>query len=168
MRLTRFTRPGRFPGVTKRPGFIAALAAALAVGACGHHFDPPNKAAQVREAQALYSKALFDSVTWVSDSARTFQGNEVFAEKCRRCHGTLGEGDTEYAKDQGLKVPSLVRPDWAYESMDSLRHMIFTGHTGGMPIYGVAGISPREIDGVAYYILYTLRPDILGAAARPK
>lgn len=161
--------PGRLPRFTQRPAFVAALAAALAVGACGEYqFNPPSKRKEVLEAQALYSKALFDSVTWVSDSARTFTGNEVYAEKCRRCHGTMGEGTTEYARDRGLHVPSLVRPEWAYESLDSLRHMVFTGHTGGMPIYGVAGINAREIDAVAYYVLYTLRPDVLGPQAKPR
>ncbi|MCG6988106.1 MAG: cytochrome c [Gemmatimonadetes bacterium] len=168
MRLTKAMKHGRFPAFTKRPGFIMALAAAVAVGACEQkHFQPPNRAAQVAEAQMLYSQKLFDSVTWASDSVRSFQGNEVYAEKCRRCHGTVGEAGTQYAKDRGLKVPSLVRPDWKYESLDSLRKMVFTGHSGGMPIYGVAGISPREIDAVAYYVLYTLRPDVLGAAGEP-
>jgi mono/diheme cytochrome c family protein len=170
MRLEKAMKHGRFPEFIKRPGFIAALAAALvAVGACEQkHFQPPNKAAQVAQAQMLYSSRLFDSITWVSDSARSFQGNVVYADKCRRCHGPVGEAGTEYAKDRGLHVPSLVRPDWAYESMDSLRKMVFTGHTGGMPIYGVAGIDPREIDAVAYYVLYTLRPDVLGPAAKPR
>ena len=146
--------------------FTYACAAALAVAACGHHFEPPDKGAQVREAQALYSPALFDSITWASDSVRSFEGNEIFAEKCRRCHGPLGKGGTEYEEKLGLHVPSLVRPAWPLAQMDSLRHRIFTGHTGGMPIYGVAGLSPREIDAVADYILNTLRPDVLGPAPR--
>ena len=146
--------------------FTCAFAAALAVAACGHHFEPPDKGQQVREAQALYSPALFDSITWASDSVRSFDGNEIYAEKCRRCHGPLGKGGTEYEEKLGLHVPSLVRPVWPLAQVDSLRHRIFVGHTGGMPIYGVAGLSPREIDAVADYILNTLRPDVLGPASR--
>jgi mono/diheme cytochrome c family protein len=147
---------------------VAALSAALALAACEQkHFQPPDKTVQRREARALFTRRLFDTITWASDSARTFEGNEIYAEKCRRCHGTVGEGTTEYARDHGLDVPSLVQPHWAYESTDSLREMVFAGHSGGMPIYGVAGITPREIDAVAYYVLYTLRPDVLGPSAVP-
>lgn len=142
--------------------FTGAAVAALTVAACGHHFEPPDRGEQVSQAQAMYSRTLFDSVTWVSDSARSFQGNEIYAEKCRRCHGPLGKGGTEYEEKLGLHVPSLVRPTWPLASTDSLRHRIFVGHTGGMPTYGVAGLSPREIDAVADYILHTLRPDVLG------
>jgi hypothetical protein len=46
--------------------------------------------------------------------------------------------------------------------MDSVRHRIFVGHAAGMPTWGVAGISPREIDGAAYYLLERLRPEVLG------
>jgi len=148
--------------------FTCAAAAALAVAACGHHFEPPDKEAQVRDAQALYSPALFDSLTWVSDSARSFDGNEIYAEKCRRCHGPLGKGGTEYEEKLGLHVPSLVRPVWPLAQIDSLRRRIFVGHTGGMPIYGVAGLPPRDIDAVAGYILNTLRPDVLGASQGTK
>jgi hypothetical protein len=31
-----------------------------------------------------------------------------------------------------------------------------------MPTWGVAGITPREIDAVAFYILERLRPEMLG------
>ena len=55
-----------------------------------------------------------------------------------------------------------MEPDWPYAaSLDSVRHRIFVGHEEGMPTWGVAGITPREIDGVAYYILNGLRPDAL-------
>ena len=37
----------------------------------------------------------------------------------------------------------------------------FVGHENGMPTYGVAGLTPREIDGAAYYVLAQLRPEIL-------
>ena len=66
-------------------------------------------------------------------------------------------------RERGLVIPSLVEPEWLYAaSLDSLRHVIFVGHEGGMPIFGVGGISLREIDGSAYYVVKTLRPDVLG------
>ncbi len=146
---------------------LRTLCLLLLVGAAGacekHEFEPPDREAQVEEAARRYGQAGFDTVTWASDSARAFDGNAVYAASCRRCHGTLGRGDTELAAERGLDVPSLVEPDWPYAaSVDSLRRRIFSGHPEGMPTFGIARLSPREIDGVAFYILEGLRPDVLG------
>jgi len=149
-----------------RPGtaVLALGLAALAAGCEKHEFEPPSRAAQVAQADSLYSPALFDSIAWPSDSARAFEGNNVYATYCRKCHGQLGEGgSTPYAAGYGLEVPSLVRADWPEgNDPEALRHRIFTGHPAGMPTWGVAGISPREIDAVAWYIVNDLRPEVLG------
>lgn len=143
-----------------------ALAAACAVGltACQkHEFEPPDREAQVEEAAAEYSPAVFDTVTWASDSIRALEGNVVFSTYCRKCHGPLGEGGTDYALERDLQVPSLVMEEWRYaDAPDSVRARIFVGHARGMPTWGVAGISPREIDAVAWYLLEVLRPEVLG------
>jgi mono/diheme cytochrome c family protein len=143
---------------------MCVAAALLALAACGEkEFDPPERADQVGEAEELYRETLFDTITWADTLQRARIGNEVFASRCRNCHGTLGAGDTEYARARELTVPSLVAPEWRYAaSMDSVRHRIFVGHAAGMPTWGVAGISPREIDGAAYYLLERLRPEVLG------
>lgn len=132
--------------------------------ACGeHHFDPPDRAAQVAAADSLIEAMLFDTVAWASEDARALEGNVVFSSSCRQCHGPLGRGGTEYAGERGLDVPSLVEEDWEYaESLEAARRRIFVGHPSGMPTWGVAGISPREIDAVAFYILERLRPEVLG------
>jgi mono/diheme cytochrome c family protein len=114
-------------------------------------------------AEAAYDAAMFDSVTWASDSVRAVEGNTVYAEMCRRCHGPLGYGDTDYARERGLEIPSLVKPGWALSNLDTLRHVVFVGHEDGMPIFGSGGISAREIDGAAYYIIEVLRPDAAAA-----
>lgn len=135
---------------------------AMAATACGHDFEPPDRDARVREAAAAYSPGLFDTVDWSSDSVRATEGNQVYAEECRRCHGALGQGGTPYAAERDLDVPSLVEPDWPLAAMDSLHRHVFIGHAEGMPGFGVAGITPRDIDSSAYYILYVLRPEVLG------
>jgi mono/diheme cytochrome c family protein len=146
--------------MTRRlPLLAASLAVLTLIGCGGHDFEPPDRTERIREAEAAFSPALFDSVAWASDSVRAFNGNTVYAEKCGRCHGPLGRGETDYARERALEVPSLVEPAWGMASLDTLRHVIFVGHEGGMPIYGAGGITPREIDGVAYYILNVLRPD---------
>jgi len=150
----------------RTPQGIVLLCSVLLVG-CGHDFEPPDRAARVEEAAAVYSPTIFDSVTWANDSLRTSDGNGVYAAKCGRCHGSLGSGKTEYAKERGLDVPTLVSPDWPLASMDSLRRTIFVGHEEGMPGYGIAGITPREIDASAFYVLFQLRPDVLGTGGGP-
>ncbi len=140
------------------------LGVALCLVACGdHEFHPPDREAQVARADSMLAPAAFDTITWANDSTRLFVGNNTYAAKCRRCHGFLGRGETDYTRVQGIDVPSLVRPEWEYaDDLQGLRRIIFIGHPEGMPTWGVAGISPREIDAAAYYILHQLRPDVLG------
>lgn len=135
----------------------------IALGGCGHHFEPPDRGERIARAEAIFSSDLFDSVAWESDAVRASEGNEVYAARCRRCHGTMGAGGTDYAEARGLDVPSLVHSDWTYDQdVESLRRRIFVGHESGMPSGGLGALSPREIDGAAYYVLALLRPDALG------
>jgi mono/diheme cytochrome c family protein len=135
---------------------VSALVLVVA-GCQEHEFHPPDQATRVAAADTLYSPAMFDSIKWASDSARIEEGNEVFAARCDRCHGTLGEGGTDYAREQKLEVPSLVRADWPYQDHDAVRHRIFTGHPAGMPIWGMSNLTLREIDAVTAYVMEVLR-----------
>jgi len=152
----------------RRPAFLGSVfALAAVVVACGgHDFEPPDRGERVRRALAEYSPAVFDTIAWTSEEERTTLGNAVYVERCRNCHGPLGLGQSEYARAQGLEVPSLVEPGWALAVPDSIHKAIFVGHEGGMPIYGDGSISPREIDAVAAYILGVLRPDMAGDPVR--
>jgi mono/diheme cytochrome c family protein len=141
---------------------LTTLVAVAALGACEHEFEPPDPALRVERAAASYSVALFDTVTWIDQDVRVTQGNVAYAEQCRRCHGTLGRGGTDYARARSLSVPSLVEPDWAFASLDSLRRRIYTGHASGMPVFGDGTLDPRGMDAAAAYILFSLRPEILG------
>lgn len=139
---------------------IVLATASVLVGACGHEFEPPDRSERIREQEARYSTALFDSVGWVSDELRREEGNLVYVEDCRRCHGPLGLGETDYAAERGLDVPSLVEPEWRLAQIDSLRRSIFVGHEDAMPIYGDGDLTPRQIDGVSAYLLEILRPEV--------
>jgi mono/diheme cytochrome c family protein len=142
---------------------LAAIAGVSTIAACEKHdFEPPSRAQRVGAADTLLTEETFDTVAWPSDSARAYAGNNAYAAHCRGCHGYLGRGDTDYAREHRIAVPSLVRPDWPYQDLPAVRRRIFTGHPAGMPTWGVAGIAPREIDATAYYLLYVLRPEVLG------
>jgi mono/diheme cytochrome c family protein len=148
------------------------LAACLfGTGACQKHkFEPPDRNELVAQAEAQFQAADFDTIHWQSDSARSINGNIVYSSTCRRCHGTLGEAGTAYARSRNLDVPSLIGPEWKYDhDIDAVRHQIFVGHTTGMPTLGVASLSLREIDAVAWYVIYVLRPDAIrqDSARRP-
>jgi mono/diheme cytochrome c family protein len=133
----------------------------VALSGCGEKtFEPPDREARVAEADSRLTPQTFDTISWESDEARGMAGNVTFSAKCRNCHGTLGEGNTTYGNDRGLEVPNLADPDWRWaDSIDAVRRRVFIGHAEGMPTWGVAGITPREIDGVAYYVLEVLRSD---------
>lgn len=139
----------------------ALVATLLATASCEkHEFEPPSAMARVAEADSLYSPEAFDTVGWASDSLRIAIGNDVFAARCRRCHDYLGGGGARVIRGDTVQVPSLVAPDWSYANdLAAIRHRIFIGHPDGMPTWGVAGLTAREIDAVAYYIDRVLRPE---------
>ncbi len=140
---------------------FVALALVLAAACTDHEFHPPSEEERSARADSLFEQAAFDTLSWSSDSARINAGNLVFADQCRRCHGPLGRGDTEYARANEIAVPSLVQEDWRFAGeIDNVRYAIFVGH-GAMPEWGVGRLTTREIDAVAAYILRQLRPEVL-------
>lgn len=144
-----------------------AVAFSVLVLACEkHEFEPPSIEERVNRAEQIFSQDVFDTITWDSPEERSLAGNVVFASKCRKCHGTMGEGVTAYALERELEVPSLVEAEWELsDDPEGARHRVFVGHAAGMPTWGVAGISLREIDAVTHYILDELRPEVLGTPA---
>jgi mono/diheme cytochrome c family protein len=152
----------------RRSAVVLAVAlAAAGLTACqDHEFHPPPAEERVSSADSMYSPALFDSVTWESPEARVEAGNLVFADECRRCHGAVGRGDTEYAEGQELDVPSLVEADWELAGdLEEVRRRVFIGHITGMPSWGLNRLEPRQIDAAAFYIMEQLRPEILADSA---
>lgn len=150
------------------PGAVALLTALSLLGAaCGgeDHREPRRSVDQSAIADSLFSPTVFDTITWPSDSVRLLRGNEVYAAECRRCHGYLGRGDTEYAAARDIAVPSLVVPDWEHGGdLRAALRQIFVGHED-MPAWGLGRLTPREIQAATYYVLYRLRPEVLGDTA---
>jgi len=148
---------------------VPVLLALVSLAACGgdHEYEPPDREGRVVEAAEEFDPAVFDTLSWSSDSARAFAGNSLYAAWCRQCHGYLGRGDTEYARSRDLAVPSLVEPGWAFaDSLAAVRRDVYAGHSEGMPSWGVGRLTPRQIDAVAFYVLEQLRPEVLQSRER--
>ena len=148
-----------------RRGLLLLLAIALA-GCQDHEFEPPDTEERVMRAATRYRHADFDTIAWPDSAERMLIGNQVFAAHCRKCHGPLGQGDTEYAAVQGIEVPALVRADWPYDSIGAVRERVFAGHAEGMPSWGLGRLTLREIDAAAAYVQLGLRAEA-GTAAQP-
>lgn len=157
-------RIGQTVSAWRRVLIVGVFTLVAGAAGCGEKtFDPPDREARVADADVQFQSVRFDTLTWVDDDERALIGNDVYASRCRDCHGTLGRGHTDYDQARGLEVPSLVEPDWRMAaSMDSVRHRVFVGHAAGMPNWGVGGLSVREIDAVSFYVVERLRPEILG------
>lgn len=157
------TRPSVSPGRVIRTADLGLLLICIA-SACGEkRFEPPGDGSRVAQAGAQFSDASFDSIQWTDREAMLVVGAAVYSATCRDCHGVMGEGDTDYARSRSLEVPSLVQPEWPYDdNLAAVRLLVFSGHTGGMPTHGIAGITLREIDAVSRYVLEQLRPEVQG------
>jgi mono/diheme cytochrome c family protein len=150
--------------VSRPAGVLVCLLAGACIAACAGDdgYDPPDPAQRIELADSLYTPALFDTIAWASDQERITAGNLVYADYCRRCHGTVGEGGVARVAGSDIVVPSLVTAHWRYhDDIESVRQRTFTGHTGGMPSLGISRLTPREVDAVAFYILEQLRPEML-------
>lgn len=164
MQRTGPVRPGSARGLA-----LGILALVVAAG-CGEEkeFEPPDREKQVAEAKQAYPAAVFDTLSWPSDSARLLRGNEVYAAECRKCHGYDGHGHTEYARSQGLTTPSLVDSSGIEtRGIDAVRRRVYAGHAEGMPSFGVFKLEPRQVDAAAAYVVSVLGPDSAGGGSPP-
>lgn len=153
-------RPRWGVGLLARAGWLALVT--LALGCGKKEFEPPSDETRVSEAVADFDPAWFDTIEWADNEQMLIDGASVYASTCRDCHGTMGAGGTAYAATRQLAVPSLVSENWEHrDDLPSVRRIVFSGHLGGMPTHGIAGISLREIDAVARYVLEQLRPEVL-------
>jgi mono/diheme cytochrome c family protein len=152
----------RVPRVAPRliPLFVVPV---VLLGCAGDAPDLPGdqvEAASVLPA-SLPDPALFDSIAWPDARLGMDRGATVYAYSCAKCHGDTGAGDGHYQlQGRMLQPPSFLTPDWRFaHDMAGLREAVFAGNDRGMPHWGDAGLSPRDMDAVARYILYGLRRD---------
>lgn len=155
--------------MSRSPATLGLVLAVTVLAGCEHEaYEAPPEEGRIELADSLYSPALFDTIAWASSAERITAGNLVYADHCRRCHGPVGEGGPASVAGREFVVPSLVRADWPFgDDIAAVRHRTFTGHTGGMPSWGLTRLTPREIDAVASYLVEQLRPEMLADPSSP-
>ncbi len=143
--------------------WTALAALFLLVAGCGGG-EPSEEQARpavdsVALAQAQYDPSLFDTVTWESPEKAAERGGLVYRVSCQKCHGERGLGDARFVfRGDTLQPPSFREPDWRFAGdREGLREQVYVGTNRGMPHWGLVGLTPRDVDAVAVYILDVLR-----------
>ena len=138
------------------------LALALVAAGCGggEPAEDTSEAApdSLALAQEAFDAAMFDTVTWETDTEAEERGAVVYQYSCRKCHGERGLGDADFVR-QGdtLRPPSFREPDWTFaQDKAGLMEQVFVGNAEGMPHWGLAGLKAKDVDAVATYILNVL------------
>lgn len=116
--------------------------------------QPPTQQQEVSQASERFDPAMFDTVSWASDSAAVARGRDIFKWACAECHGPEGLGDGGRVIDgDTIRPPSFRQEDWLYaDNPDALHEKVFVGNTLGMPHWGLRQMRPRDIVAVEEYI----------------
>ena len=146
-----------------RAFFMILGVALLGVSACAPEAEEsplPRISDAAELVRPSFDASIYDTLSWSSDAAALERGKTVFEEHCQECHGVTGAGEGGYIfGGQTLQPPSWIVSGWSFaDSPLALRRYIFAGSVGGMPYWGLTGVSDRDIDAVSRYITEVLRP----------
>jgi mono/diheme cytochrome c family protein len=130
---------------------LPLMLAACGGGGGGEQANTPSDS--VALALEQYDPALFDTISWTSDSSEVNRGGIVWAFSCKKCHGQLGKGDGNQVIDGDTIRPPDFTTQWRFGTDDEgLMKAIYAGSAEGMPHWGLSGLKPRDIDAVATYV----------------
>lgn len=113
--------------------------------------------------------SVFDTLSWSSHAQLISRGEEVYDASCKKCHGPTGAGEGGYIYGgQTYQPPSFLVASWRFANDPmALRQYVYSGSVAGMPYWGLAGVSYRDLDAVSAYILDVLRPSYGDRANSP-
>jgi mono/diheme cytochrome c family protein len=122
----------------------------------------PTRADSIGLAMQAFDTAVFDTITWESDSTAVERGRLVFRISCSKCHGSGGAGDGRFVLEgDTLQTPSFLAEDWRFAAAPTeLRRYIFSGNVAGMPYWGLVGLKYSDIDAVARFLEGPLRTEM--------
>ena len=136
-----------------------SLAATLLTVGCGGGEPPqteiPAGPDSTALAQEAYDPTMFDTVTWETQQEAIERGQVVYRFSCLKCHGERGQGEAGFVRaGDTLRPPSFRDPGWAYaDDKAGIREQVFIGTAESMPHWGLVGLTPRDVDAVAIYIM---------------
>ena len=136
------------------PLAVAFLSVACAGGEPGEEGAQagPDSMTLAREA---FDSTMFDTVTWETQEKALERGQVVYRFSCLKCHGQRGLGDAGFVRAADtLRPPSFREPTWQFAGdKEGIREQVFVGTGEAMPHWGLVGLSPRDVDAVAIFIL---------------
>ena len=121
-------------------------AAVIAIGAgvtgCSKESSPPVASSGTAKTPAAATPAK------ASPEAKLIaEGDEIFKQMCKSCHGTRGNG---LGNSRG---PSLQRTEFTYgRTPEAITQSIRDGRPGGMPSFSHV-FSPKQLEAVSSYIM---------------
>lgn len=120
----------------------AIIAGGIAVTGCSKESAPP-----VSQPPVAGAPSADPSGTAPLESSLTAQGEEIFKQMCKSCHGSKGNG---LGNSRG---PSLQRTEFTYgRTMEAIAQSISGGRPGGMPSFSHV-FSPKQLEAVSSYVM---------------
>mgnify|MGYP001362383244 CR=1 FL=1 len=120
----------------------AIIAGGIGVTGCSKESAPP-----VSQPPAAQAPSAGSSGTALPESKLIAEGEEIFKQMCKSCHGSKGNG-------LGIsRGPSLQRPEFTYgRTLEAIAQSIRGGRPGGMPSFSHV-FSPTQLEAVSSYVM---------------
>ena len=123
------------------------IAAAITVGVievtgCSKESTPPTSQSGTSQAPAAGTAGTVSPETIL-----IAEGEAIFKEMCKSCHGSRGNG-------RGSRSgPSLQRPELTYgRTSEAITRSIRDGRPGGMPSFSHV-FSPKQLEAISSYVM---------------
>jgi len=125
----------------------ALIAAAIIAGGIGVTGCSKESAPPVAQTPGAQTPSAGTAGTASPESKLLAEGEEIFKQMCKSCHGSKGNG---LGNSRG---PSLQRTEFTYgRTMEAIAQSISGGRPGGMPSFSHV-FSPTKLEAVSSYVM---------------